>query len=111
MKSKPTEIIDRLLINRRAVRWSGGVIFILLLTVSVPCAFERSRRVDREVFADPPAEYRQQAWLTYNLSTATEENMTREVERWARKPIHRVNRLGGAPIHPLEILNRIEEVV
>jgi 2-oxoglutarate ferredoxin oxidoreductase subunit alpha len=37
--------------------------------------------------------------------------MAREVERWARKPIHRVNRLGGAPIHPLEILNRIEEVV
>jgi 2-oxoglutarate ferredoxin oxidoreductase subunit alpha len=36
--------------------------------------------------------------------------MAREVERWARKPIHRVNRLGGAPIHPLEILNRIEEV-
>jgi len=37
--------------------------------------------------------------------------MAREVERWARKPIHRVNRLGGAPIHPQEILNRIEELV
>lgn len=37
--------------------------------------------------------------------------MAREVERSARKPIHRVNRLGGAPIHPQEILNRIEEVV
>ncbi|MFO8036677.1 MAG: 2-oxoacid:acceptor oxidoreductase subunit alpha [Anaerolineales bacterium] len=37
--------------------------------------------------------------------------MAREVERWARKPIHRVNCLGGAPIHPREILNKIEEVV
>jgi 2-oxoglutarate ferredoxin oxidoreductase subunit alpha len=37
--------------------------------------------------------------------------MAREVERWARKPIHRVNHLGGAPIHPLEIVNRIEEIV
>jgi hypothetical protein len=85
MKHKPTEIFDRLLTNRRAVRWFGGVIFILLLTVSVPGAFELSRHVDRDVFADPPAEYRQQAWLTYNLSTATEENMTREIEQWAER--------------------------
>ncbi len=36
--------------------------------------------------------------------------MAREVERWARKPVHRVNRLGGAPIAPEEILQKIEEV-
>jgi 2-oxoglutarate ferredoxin oxidoreductase subunit alpha len=37
--------------------------------------------------------------------------MAREVERWARKPVHRVNRLGGEPLHPDEILKKIEEVV
>jgi 2-oxoglutarate ferredoxin oxidoreductase subunit alpha len=36
--------------------------------------------------------------------------MAREIERWARKPVHRVNRLGGAPIHPQEILKKIKEV-
>jgi len=36
--------------------------------------------------------------------------MAREVERWAKKPVHRVNRLGGEPIHPEEILEKIEEV-
>ncbi|MGQ9601680.1 MAG: 2-oxoacid:acceptor oxidoreductase subunit alpha [Candidatus Bipolaricaulia bacterium] len=36
--------------------------------------------------------------------------MAREVERHARKPVHRVNRLGGEPIHPEEILRKIEEV-
>jgi len=37
--------------------------------------------------------------------------MAREVERWAKKAIHRVNRLGGEPIHPEEILQKIEEVI
>ena len=36
--------------------------------------------------------------------------MAREVERWARKRVHRVNRLGGEPISPDEILQKIEEV-
>jgi 2-oxoglutarate ferredoxin oxidoreductase subunit alpha len=36
--------------------------------------------------------------------------MAREVERWAKKPVHRVNRLGGEPIHPEEIMEKIEEV-
>lgn len=36
--------------------------------------------------------------------------MAREVERHARKPAHRVNRLGGEPLHPAEILRKIEEV-
>jgi len=36
--------------------------------------------------------------------------MAREVERCAKKPVHRVNRLGGEPIHPEEILKKIEEV-
>ena len=36
--------------------------------------------------------------------------MAREVERWAKKPVHKVNKLGGAPITPDEILQKIEEV-
>ena len=36
--------------------------------------------------------------------------MAREVERWAKKGVHRVNKLGGAPIAPEEILQKIEEV-
>jgi 2-oxoglutarate ferredoxin oxidoreductase subunit alpha len=36
--------------------------------------------------------------------------MAREVERHARKPVYKVNRLGGEPIHPDEILRKIEEV-
>jgi 2-oxoglutarate ferredoxin oxidoreductase subunit alpha len=36
--------------------------------------------------------------------------MAREVERWAKRPVHRVNRLGGEPIHPEEIMRKIEEV-
>ena len=44
---------------------------------------EASRLVEPEVFADPPREYRQQAWLTFDLSTATEESLTGEIERRA----------------------------
>ncbi|MFQ6117236.1 MAG: 2-oxoacid:acceptor oxidoreductase subunit alpha, partial [Candidatus Bipolaricaulia bacterium] len=36
--------------------------------------------------------------------------MAREVERWAGEKVHRVNRLGGEPIHPEEIMKKIEEV-
>jgi 2-oxoglutarate ferredoxin oxidoreductase subunit alpha len=36
--------------------------------------------------------------------------MAREVERWVKGSVHRVNRLGGEPIHPQEILDKIEEV-
>ncbi|MCR4405196.1 MAG: 2-oxoacid:acceptor oxidoreductase subunit alpha [Candidatus Acetothermia bacterium] len=36
--------------------------------------------------------------------------MAREIERWIRKPAHRVNRLGGELLHPDEILRKIEEV-
>ncbi len=36
--------------------------------------------------------------------------MAREVERWTKEPVQRVNRLGGEPIHPQEILDKIEEV-
>src|SRR5207245_723623 len=54
---------------------------------SVGQAFERSKHVDPNDFAEPPKEYRQQAWLTYNLSRATEENMAAQVKRWAEQDL------------------------
>jgi hypothetical protein len=85
MGCKSTQILDRLLPNGRVAGRFGGIIFALLVIVSVPGAFEISRHIDPEVFSAPPREYRQHAWLTYNLSLATEENMAREVELWAER--------------------------
>lgn len=48
-------------------------------------AFEQSKSIDEKLFAEPPKECRQQAWLTYDLSRATVENMTRQVQRWAQR--------------------------
>ncbi len=48
-------------------------------------AFEKSRGIEEQAFAEPPKGCRQHAWLTYNLSRATEENMTRQVKRWAER--------------------------
>lgn len=36
--------------------------------------------------------------------------MAREIERWARKPVQRINCLGGEPIHPDKILAKVMEV-
>ncbi|MBN2242085.1 MAG: hypothetical protein JW793_05295 [Acidobacteria bacterium] len=79
------QIFDRLLPRRKAAASLGAAVFVLLGTLSVPGAFERSRRIDPETFADPPREYRQHAWLTYDLSAATEESMTLAVRRWAER--------------------------
>lgn len=48
---------------------------------------DRARHVDPVLFAEPPRAFRQQAWLTYNLSKATEANMTEEVRRWAERDL------------------------
>jgi len=45
--------------------------------------FEQSRSIDEKLFAEPPKECRQNTWLTFDLSRATEENMIRQVQRWA----------------------------
>ncbi len=50
-------------------------------------AFEKSTRVDPKDFAEPPREYRQQAWLTFNLSRATEANMAAQVKQWAQQDL------------------------
>ena len=50
-------------------------------------AFERSLRVDPGLFANPPKECRQHAWLTLDLSRATEQNMAEQVRRWAEQDL------------------------
>jgi hypothetical protein len=69
--------------------------FLFLIMVLLPAAFsvygqsaeidafESSEFIDPDKFAEPPRGYRQYAWLTYNLSRATEENMEEQVRRWA----------------------------
>jgi hypothetical protein len=48
-------------------------------------AFESSRFIDAQLFVEPSRGYRQQGWLTYNLSTSTEENLTRAISRMAEQ--------------------------
>ena len=48
---------------------------------------ERSLHIEQAAFAEPPKAFRQHAWLSYNLSRATEENMTEEVRRWAERDL------------------------
>lgn len=50
-------------------------------------AFEKSRKVEYENFREPPREYRQQAWLSLNLSRATPENMDAQVKQWAERDL------------------------
>lgn len=50
-------------------------------------AFEKSRQVQFEHFREPPREYRQHAWMTLNLTRATTENMTAQVERWKEQDL------------------------
>ena len=50
-------------------------------------AFDSSQFIDPDKFADPPHGYRQQAWLTYNLSRATKESLTKSIEQWAQRDL------------------------
>jgi hypothetical protein len=63
---------------------------ILFITLTAPAgldAFDKSRLIDSKCFADPPREYRQHAWLTYNLSRATEEQLTGQIRHWAEQDL------------------------
>lgn len=50
-------------------------------------AFESSKYIDPQKFADPPRGYRQFAWLTLNLSNATEESLDRQIKAWAERDL------------------------
>src|SRR4051812_19591653 len=52
-----------------------------------PTGFESSKHVDYELFREPPHEYRQHAWLSYNLSRSTEETLAAQVKRWAEQDV------------------------
>ena len=56
-------------------------------TIAAATGFETSQHVDFERFREPPREFRQQAWMTYNLSRATEENMTAQIRQWAAQDL------------------------
>ncbi|MBN2105470.1 hypothetical protein JW835_15635 [bacterium] len=76
-------------INQKSNRidFAALIRIITLLPILVSCfiyAFEKSRTIDPEYFANPPKEYRQHAWLTYNLSNSTEESLTGEIQERAK---------------------------
>jgi len=48
-------------------------------------AFESSKSIDPQKFAEPPRGYRQHAWLTFNLSRSTEESLTDQIRQWAER--------------------------
>jgi hypothetical protein len=62
-------------------------LFAVLVLTTLAGAFERSAKIEESAFTEPPRECRQQAWLTYDLSRATEENMTTQVKRWAEQDL------------------------
>jgi len=76
--------------DHKVKRWLGAWSIVVLLlgsNVVADGAFERSSRVDPALFADPPKECRQHAWLTFDLSRATEQNMIEQVRRWAEQDL------------------------
>ena len=66
---------------RDLTRLSLAAAVALLCAAPTVRAFEKSLHVDPELFREPPIEYRQQAWLSLNLTRATPENMAAAVER------------------------------
>jgi len=70
-----------------AKSWVFCSLCISLLTGDVVWGFKQSGNLDPNVFADPPRACRQQAWLTFNLSRATAESLTRQIERWAQRDL------------------------
>ncbi len=71
----------------RIVSVHARAVFVLALLGVQASAFEKSRHIDEAAFAEPPKEYRQHAWLTYDLSRATAENLARQVQRWAEQDL------------------------
>jgi hypothetical protein len=55
--------------------------------VASASAFEKSEHVEYPNFQEPPREYRQQAWLSLNLSRATAENMDAQVKQWKERDV------------------------
>jgi len=52
-----------------------------------PGGFELSLRVDPQLFAEPPRICRQQGFMSLNIATATEANMTTQVQRSAQQDL------------------------
>lgn len=67
----------------RVCSFFGG----LLALATAGHAFEKSKKVEYEFFREPPREYRQHAWLSYNLTRATEANMVEQVKKWKEQDL------------------------
>ena len=78
--------ITGILMKDNLLRYSFGFVVVFCISVYAQ-AFEKTGTIDSKLFAEPPKECRQQAWLTFNLARANEENMTRQVERWAQQDV------------------------
>ena len=73
--------------NALAGLLAAGSCFLSTGAIATAGGFETSQHVDFELFREPPREFRQQAWMTYNLSRATEANMTAQIREWAAKDL------------------------
>ena len=83
-----SEVSNRLIGRKPETMFSGFWIFLILFTGFAGLeGFDKSRLIDARYFADPPKEYRQQAWLTFNLSRVTEEQLTGQIRLWAEQDL------------------------
>ncbi len=64
---------------------------------ALPQGFERSRRIDPLLFAEPPKECRQQGFMGFGIANATEAGMAGQVQRWAQQDITGGFYLGMGP--------------
>jgi hypothetical protein len=62
------------------------LIFLIVGSFDV-FGFDKSKHINKQHFADPPKEYRQHTWLTYDLSHATEEKLTKQIRQWAEQDL------------------------
>ena len=60
---------------------------LIFLNQARVLAFEKSKQVDPKDFAEPPREYRQQAWMGLNLSRSTPQSMATQVKQWADRDL------------------------
>ncbi|MBN1996784.1 hypothetical protein JW935_04470, partial [candidate division KSB1 bacterium] len=75
-----------------------SLLFIFLISGSISAfAFEKSKHIEPQYFTEPPKEYRQHAWLTFDLSRATEENLTKQIRKWSEQDLTGGFYLGMGP--------------
>lgn len=64
-----------------------SICLLVMIGATDAAAFESALKVEPEKFKEPAREFRQQAWMTLNLSTATEASVTAQVKQWVAKDL------------------------